>query len=227
MGSNPNSNGSRWLIDYGGGGDGFHASDFIWGARIVDDPSASSAMLGFDVSRKEDNGKNNGSAKKRNRVESCAAPGSKARREKIRRDKLNDRFTELCSIMDPGKPPLTDKFAILTDATRLLNKLRCEAKKLKESNEALQNSIRSLKAEKLDLRDEKMRLKSEKERLEQMLKGTSTTPQFITQPAAPTVHASYSKTIPEPNYPPMGMWQWIHPAALDTSQDHVLRPPVA
>lgn len=55
------------------------------------------------------------------------------------------RFTELCSIMEPGKPPRTDKFVILSDATRLLKKLRLEAKKLKESNEALQISIKSVK----------------------------------------------------------------------------------
>ena len=55
------------------------------------------------------------------------------------------RFTELCSVMDPGKPPKTDKSAILSDATRLMNHLRLEAKKLKDSNEALKDAIKSLK----------------------------------------------------------------------------------
>ncbi|URE14074.1 HLH [Musa troglodytarum] len=167
----------------------------------------------------------------KNRVESCAAPGTKACREKLRRDRLNDRFMELCSVMDPGKPPKTDKSAILSDATRLLNHLRLGAKKLKDSNEALKDAIKSLKAEKLELRDEKMRLKAEKERTEQMLKAISTTPQFMTQPAATTPHsasvAARIKTVPYPNYMPMGLWPWIPPASLDTSQDHVLRPPVA
>ncbi|CAL9195512.1 unnamed protein product [Musa hybrid cultivar] len=221
MSSNPNNDCAGWLF----------ASDFIWDARIIDAPSASSAMLGFDVLSKEDNCPNNGSRKKRNRVESCAAPGTKACREKLRRDRLNDRFTELCSVMDPGKSPKTDKSAILSDATRLMNHLRLEAKKLKDSNEALKDAIKSLKAEKLELRDEKMRLKAEKERTEQMLKAISTTPQFMTQPAAATPHsasvAAHIKTIPHPNYMPMGMLRWIPPAALDTSQDHVLRPPVA
>ncbi|RRT53812.1 hypothetical protein B296_00036435 [Ensete ventricosum] len=142
------------------------------------------------------------------------------------------RFTELCSIMDPGKPPKTDKSAILGDATRLLHHFRNEAKKIKESNEALQDAIKNMKAEKVELRDERMRLKAEKARIEEMLKAISTTPQFITQPAAATFHetsaaAAFSKTIPYPNYLPMGMWQWTAPAAIDTSQDHVLRPPVA
>lgn len=30
-----------------------------------------------------------------------------------------------------------------------------------------------------------------------------------------------------PGHPGMAMWQWMPPAAVDTSQDHVLRPPVA
>ncbi|XP_074577305.1 transcription factor bHLH115-like [Curcuma longa] len=230
VGSNLNGKGGGWLIDYGGVDEDAVGSGFLWGARIVDDPSASSAMLGFDVPLKEDKCSNSDS-KKRNRVESCAAPGSKARREKIRRDKLNDRFTELCSIMEPGKPPRTDKFVILSDATRLLKKLRLEAKKLKESNEALQISIKSVKAEKLELRDEKMKLKSEKEHLEHMLKGIDTTTQFVTQLAPSTLHLASApactKTVQHPNYLPIGMWQWIPPAALDTSRDHVLRPPVA
>jgi len=55
------------------------------------------------------------------------------------------RFNELCAILEPGKPPKADKVAILSDATRLLNQLRTEAQKLKQSNESLQDSIKSLK----------------------------------------------------------------------------------
>ncbi|KAG6538788.1 hypothetical protein ZIOFF_003916 [Zingiber officinale] len=232
VGSDLNSKRGGWLIDYGGVKEDVLESGFLWDTRIVDDPSASSAMLGFDVPLKEDKCSNSESKKRyENRAESCAVPGSKARREKIRRDKLNDRFTELCSIMEPGKPPKTDKFVILSDATRLVKQLRVEAKKFKESNEALQISIISVKAEKLELRDEKIRLKSEKEYIEHMLKGIDSTTQFVTQPAPSTLHLASApactKTIQHPNYLPIGMWQWIPPAALDTSRDHVLRPPVA
>jgi hypothetical protein len=55
------------------------------------------------------------------------------------------RFNELCAILEPGKPPKADKVAILSDAARLLNQLRTEAQKLKQSNESLQDSIKSLK----------------------------------------------------------------------------------
>lgn len=84
-----------------------------------------------------------------------------------------------------------------------------------------------LQEEKLELRDEKVRLKAEKERIEQTLKATSTAPMFIPHPAAAAAYHAAYKTISYPNYIPISMWQWLPPAVLDTSQDHVLRPPVA
>ncbi|XP_073009052.1 transcription factor bHLH115-like isoform X2 [Typha latifolia] len=196
-----------WLLDYGLVEE-IQGSEFIWAPapQIVDDPTS------------------------RTRPESCAAPGSKACREKLRRDKLNERFVELSSIVDPGKPPKADKVAILSDAARLLNQLRAEAQKLKKSNETLQDAIKALKAEKSELRDEKVRLKSEKERIEQMLKGVSFSPQFIAHPAAAFYAAPFAasnKSTPYTNYPPRSFLQWIPPAALDTSKDPVCWPPVA
>ncbi|KAG6526289.1 hypothetical protein ZIOFF_016271 [Zingiber officinale] len=313
VGPKVRSSGGGWLIDYGGIVEDVREPGFVWGARIIDDSSASSlsmldcayvcwivpstlthllpeftlalpcllakikrkklrlivyevlpypvdklgeslqvqlvmfsSMIDFDAMLEEDKSSNIGSLKK--------------------------RFTELCSIMNPGKPPITDKFVILSDAAHFIKQLRHEAKRLKESNEALQNSIKSVKlillpptdvtrhrervflsttgieefkifyilgaceyivykGEKLELRNEKMRLKSEKERIEQMLKGSSTTTQFFTKPAATTLQPAsppaLSKTIPYPNHIPTGMWQWIPTAAMDTSLDHVLRPPAA
>ncbi|KAK9151307.1 hypothetical protein Syun_009616 [Stephania yunnanensis] len=50
---------------------------------------------------------------KRGRLKSCATLG-KACREKMRRDKLNDRFFELCSFLEQlEKPPKIDKMNIL------------------------------------------------------------------------------------------------------------------
>ncbi|KAJ6803509.1 transcription factor ILR3-like [Iris pallida] len=141
---------------------------------------------------------------------------------------MTGMFTDLCSILDLGRPPKADKVGILSDATHRLNQLRLEAQKLKDSNDTLQDSIRSLKAEKHELRDEKVALKAEKERLEQVVKCTSPAPPFMAHPAAAiaALHSAY-KAVPYTNYLPVGMWQWIPPAVLDTSQDHVLRPPVA
>ncbi|XP_065026307.1 transcription factor ILR3-like isoform X2 [Musa acuminata AAA Group] len=203
MMSSNEDNGGGWLMDYGLLDD-FPAADYIC------------AILGLEVEVLQD--EEDAPLEKRARVESSAAPRTKACREKLRRDRLNDRFRELCCVLDPGKPPKADKLAVLRDATHLLIQLRVEAKKLKESNEALQDAIKNLKAEKSELRDEKTRLRCEKEQMEQMFRGIS----FTGQSAA--VPATNDKTFA---YMPICMWQWVPPAALDTSQDHVLRPPVA
>lgn len=55
------------------------------------------------------------------------------------------RFLELGSILEPGRPPKTDKAAILIDAVRMVSQLRGEAQKLKESNTSLQEKIKELK----------------------------------------------------------------------------------
>ncbi|GMH14408.1 hypothetical protein Nepgr_016249 [Nepenthes gracilis] len=172
--------------------------------------------------------------KKRERSESCVPSSSKACREKLRRDRLNDKFVELGSILEPGSAPKTDKAAILSDAVRMVTQLRSEAQKLKDSNSSLQEKIREIKAEKNELRDEKQKLKAEKEKLEQQLKSmNSTQPGFLPPPPAiPAAFAAQappagSKLVPFVGYPGVAMWQFMPPAAVDTSQDHVLRPPVA
>ncbi|KAK3028448.1 hypothetical protein RJ639_039040 [Escallonia herrerae] len=176
--------------------------------------------------------------------ESCNASGTKACREKKRRDKLNERhdivffsyfvwFLELCSILEPGRPPKTDKAAILNDAVRMVTQLRSEAQKLKESNEDFQEKIKELKAEKNELRDEKQRLKGDKEKLEQQVKALSSQPGFLPHPSAMGAafaaqgQAAGNKLMPFVSYPGLAMWQFMPPAVVDTSQDHVLRPPVA
>uniref|UniRef100_A0A0E0L3A6 BHLH domain-containing protein n=1 Tax=Oryza punctata TaxID=4537 RepID=A0A0E0L3A6_ORYPU len=248
---------SGWLLEYGLVEEEIQGSDFIY---MVDDPAAvSSVILGFDVPRKEDGGgsssggQDNSASKKRSRPESSAPPGTKACREKLRRDRLNERhvshfqFSELSAILEPGKPPRADKVSILSDAARLLSQLRAEAQKLKSSNESLQDSIKSLKAEKSELRDEKTRLKAERERLEQMLKGVGAAAAAAPAPfvprhaaavaAAPAYHPAAAaafaqaggKYVPyATSYaPPAAFWQWIPPTSLDTSKDPVMWPPVA
>ncbi|KAF9672204.1 hypothetical protein SADUNF_Sadunf11G0016400 [Salix dunnii] len=172
-------------------------------------------------------------SRKRVRPRSSNATGSKACREKIRRDRLNDRFMELGALLDPGRPPKVDKSAILVDAARMVTQLRDESQKLKESNVSLQEKIDELKEEKNELRDEKQRLKTEKENLERQVKALSTPPTFLPHPSA--IPAPFSapgqviggKLMPFVGYPGISMWQFMPPAVVDTSQDHVLRPPVA
>lgn len=49
------------------------------------------------------------------------------------------------SILEPGRPPRTDKCAILVDAVRMVTQLRGESQKLKDSNSNLQDKIKELK----------------------------------------------------------------------------------
>ncbi|GAV90891.1 hypothetical protein CFOL_v3_34291, partial [Cephalotus follicularis] len=168
--------------------------------------------------------------------DSCSRPGTKACREKMRREKLNDRhasylthfffFLELSSVLEPGRPAKTDKPAILDDAIRVLTQLRTEAQELQESNEKLLEEIKSLKV-KNELRDEKLILKSDKEKMEQQLKVMAIPPTgFLpAQPAA--YHAGASKMAVYPSYSLIPMWQYMPPSASDTSHDHELRPPAA
>ncbi|CAI9087740.1 OLC1v1021888C1 [Oldenlandia corymbosa var. corymbosa] len=144
---------------------------------------------------------------------------SKAHKEKIRRDKLNDSFQELSFLLDPERPPKVDKIALLGDAIRLVIQLRDEAQKLK--------------AEKNELREDKQKLKSEKEKLEHQLKAFSTQHGVLAHPPAgitpfATPHQVYgSKLIPIVGYPAPSMWHFAPPAEVDSSKDQTFVSPTA
>nr|WKV22681.1 bHLH13 [Bupleurum chinense] len=230
---------SDWLFDYGIVEDistvHFPAPptiSFGWPAPSLNCSSNASAEI--DCSLVDCEGLKEAGSRKRARLDSSSAvSGSKACREKLRRDKLNERFVELGTILEPGRPPKTDKTAILSDAVRMVTQLQAEVKKLKESNEELQEKIKELKAEKNEIRDEKQRIKMEKEKLEQQVKCFLTQPGYMSHPS--TLGAAFSaqgqsaenKLMPFVGYPGLAMWQFMPPAVVDTSQDHVLRPPVA
>ncbi|GAY66686.1 hypothetical protein CUMW_250780 [Citrus unshiu] len=122
-------------------------------------------------------------------------------------------------MLELGRPPKTDKATILSDVVRMMEQLRTEAQKLKQLDEDLQEKIKELKAEKNELRDEKQRLKADKEKLEQQVKAMSAPSGFLPHPS------SINKLVPFIGYPGVAMWQFMPPVAVDTSQDHVLRPP--
>lgn len=141
----------------------------------------------------------------------CCKPGSKACREKVRRQNLNERFAELCSVLQPDKPAKTDKMAILGDAIRVINQLKADSQEYSEMNEKLLEEIKSLKADKNELREEKMKLKADKESLKQQMKGMS----FL--PSHPAVYQHSFGYLP--------MWHYLTPPAGDPSQDHKFWPP--
>ncbi|XP_076881536.1 transcription factor bHLH115-like [Bidens hawaiensis] len=166
-------------------------------------------------------------SRKRVNSASCSATDSKACREKKRRDKINKKFQELNEILDPGRPPMTDKTVILGDAIRRVIQLREEAMKLKESTQDLQTKINELKVEKSELRDEKQKLKAEKERLELQVKAFSRLPAtsaFFPYPQSPIVDGKF---VPVMGYHGVPMWPFASVPAVDTSEDHILRSPLA
>ncbi|XP_022937036.1 transcription factor ILR3-like isoform X1 [Cucurbita moschata] len=206
------------------------SSSFSWAVQPFN--GFPDAGVEIDGSLADLDGRLESGSKKRVRSESCSASSSKACREKFWRDRLNDKFLELGSILDPGRLPKTDKAAILVDAVRMVNQLRSEARKLKESNSSLQEKIKELKAEKNELHDGKQKLKADKEQLEQQVKSMPAQPGFLPPPPIPTFasqgQAPGNKLVLFVGYHPgVTMWQFMPPAAVDTSQDHVLRPPVA
>ncbi|KAM1720753.1 hypothetical protein TB2_021932 [Malus domestica] len=168
--------------------------------------------------------------RKRGRPDSCSGSGAKACREKLRRERLNDRFVELNGVLEPGRPPKTDKAAMLDDTIKVLNQMRAEAQELTETNQKLLEEVKSLKAEKNEFREEKLILKADKEQLEQQLKGMAISPSgFVpTHPAVPAAyHPGANKMAVYPSYSLVPMWHYLPPSARDTSRDHKLRPPAA
>uniref|UniRef100_A0A2N9HC55 BHLH domain-containing protein n=1 Tax=Fagus sylvatica TaxID=28930 RepID=A0A2N9HC55_FAGSY len=207
--------------------------DYLDYSFIVDNPSPEfclpnrSVNVETDLVSQDKECSERENSRKRGRNDSCSRPGSKACREKLRRDRLNDRFVDLSSALDAERPVKIDKNAILDDAIRILNQLRAESQELKETNEKLLEEIRSLKAEKNELREEKLTLKRDKERMEQQLKAM-TIPSAGYIPGHPAAyHAGANKMAVFPSYGLVPMWQYMPPAARDTSRDHELRPPAA
>ncbi|CAK9175032.1 unnamed protein product [Ilex paraguariensis] len=245
-------NNSWDLIDYSSFIDDVASTDLYW--------TNQSANVELDASLTRGTSQENECAekeypRKRGRSDHCSRQGTKACRERQRRERLNDRFTELCSVLEPGRPAKTDKLAILGDAIRVLNQLRTESQEYKEKNEKLLEEIKTLKADKNELREEKLIMKVDKERLEQQLKAMAADKNELREeklimkadkerleqqlkamavppagfmPAHPAAYQSGANKMPVfPSYGFIPMWQYLPPTARDTSQDHELRPPAA
>lgn len=237
MGSPENPN---WFLDcpliddvpVAGNDLGAPAGGFYWNPPGFNPSPGVSVEINGSIANS--NGPKEPGSRKCVRSESGSGHSSKAYREKMRRDKLNDRFLELSSILDPGKPPKMDKATILSDAVHMVTQLRTEAQKLKESNENLQEKIKELKAEKSEIRDEKQKLKIEKESLEQQVNLLSSRPNYVPHlPVIPTAFAAQGQgagqklMMPVISYPGFPMWQFMPPADVDTSKDTESCPPVA
>lgn len=168
-------------------------SEFLWSDPGLEDGAIkgdsfiiqSTSLTGSTEKENSKGDSFNQDSKKRARDDGSSGAQGKACREKMRRDRMNDRFLELSAVLEPDKPPKTDKASILRDAARIINQLRAEAQHYKETNNQLHETIKELKAEKNELREEKLSLKAEKETLETHLKAIHVMPGYVAQPAAP------------------------------------------
>ncbi|KAE8706225.1 Transcription factor ILR3 [Hibiscus syriacus] len=195
------SDNSNWLVDYG-------ITDFPPPAAAFTWHSQSTLNAPSNVSTAVD----------------CSFADSDSLKEVVSRK----RFLELGAILEPGRPLKSDKVAILSDAVRMVHQLRCEAQRLKQSNEELQAKIRELKVEKNELREEKQTLKADKEKLaQQVIAMSAAGPGLPPATISAQMQAAGNKLMPFIGFPSVAMWKLMPPAAVDTSQDHVLRPPVA
>ncbi|KAI0493575.1 hypothetical protein KFK09_023694 [Dendrobium nobile] len=183
------------------------------------------SAVGTDASSPETIAQNGN--RKRERDESCVGQCSKAIREKMRRDKMNERFLELSKLLEAGRPAKSDKFAILDDTIRILNELRAEALELKKKNKKLEEEIATLKEEKNELKEEKSLLKAEKERMEGYFRTMPLFAAGYMPPHPVAYHPVANKMMTFPNYGAIPMWQFLPPSARDVSKDHELRPPMA
>ncbi|KAI4318006.1 hypothetical protein L6164_025819 [Bauhinia variegata] len=194
-------------------------TDFAWNNQIPRESTEIDFSVGTVASQE--------STRKRGRTNSCSKPGTKACREKVRREKLNDRFADLSFILEPGRSVKADKPAILDDAIRVLNQLKTEAQELRETNQKLLEEIKCLKTEKNELREEKLVLKADKEKIERQLKAIPVSPAGFMPPHATPYPGGVNKMTVFPSYGFIPMWHYMPPAARDTSHDHELRPPAA
>ncbi|KAI3459490.1 hypothetical protein Pfo_016153 [Paulownia fortunei] len=218
------------LIDYSGLlDDVVPPTDLYWNPQLPTQNAgvAIDASLSGTTSQVSECAEEQECQRKRGRSDQCGGTGTKACRERMRREKLNDRFSELSAILEPGRPVKTDKLAILGDAIRVLSQLKTESQEYQEMNEKLLEEIKTLKAEKNELREEKLVLKADKERMEQQLKTMAVPPTGFMPAHPPIYQPAANKMAMFPSYSLVPMWQYLPPSARDTSKDHELRPPAA
>lgn len=95
------------------------------------------------------------------------AKSKKSRREKLRREALNDKFMELSALLDPEKPPKTDKATIVTEAAEVIRRLRRELEHISASLKSAQQVAERLETEKNGLQADKIALQQDKAALQQ------------------------------------------------------------
>ena len=169
----------------------------------------------------------------------------KSRREKLRREAMNDRFMELSALFDPtrSRPLTTDKNIIVTKAAKEIKELRAELAKLYATVESMLESNLALKKESSYAAEDKAALQQDKEKLQNQLYCFMSSMPF----ASPTLGTAFSGAFNpllvasaldvqqkiEPNQPAAGtmhdIWNFPRLVVQSTTaeEDAKLRAPVA
>mmetsp|Transcript_28949 Transcript_28949/g.46421 ORF Transcript_28949/g.46421 Transcript_28949/m.46421 type:complete len:270 (+) Transcript_28949:258-1067(+) len=136
------------------------------------------------------------------------AKNKKSKREKLRREALNDRFMDLSESLDPSKPPKTDKATIVTEAAQVITHLRKELTSLSAVLETVQKSNDTLEKEKTGLFADKAALLQDKHKLENQLHCFMSSMPFASPPpgmAFPTAFPTGAHHMMAPGNPGMKM----------------------
>nr|WKV22677.1 bHLH9 [Bupleurum chinense] len=151
----------------------------------------------------------------------------KADREKLRRDRLNEQFTELGNTLDPDRPK-NDKASILGDTIQVLRDLTTQVDRLKAEYATLTEESRELSQEKNDLKEEKASLKSDidnlnlqyQQRIRAMYPWGGMDPSVVMHPPPP-----YPYPVPMPIAPgPIPMHPSLQPYHFFGNQNPALVP---
>jgi len=159
----------------------------------------------------------------------------KSQREKRRRDALNDHFMTLSGLLDPAstEPLKTDKATIVTEASKLIAKLRSELTRTSESLEELSAANETLRKERESMLQDKLKLEHQLSCFMSSMPFAS--PMIVGQapPGAPAHAAAANGVVMKPGQPGMGMpaTMWSFPPLIvqttTADEDAKLRAPVA
>merc|ERR1712086_692711 len=118
----------------------------------------------------------------------------KSRREKLRREAMNDRFMELSALFDPtrSRPLTTDKNIIVTKAAKEIKELRAELAKLYATVESMLESNLALKKESSYAAEDKAALQQDKEKLQNQLYCFMSSMPFASPTLVGTAFSSFS-----------------------------------
>ena len=153
------------------------------------------------------------------------AKRNKSKREKLRRDALNDKFMALSAVLEPGSVPKTDKAKVVVAATALIKKLRDHHNRLTEMIIRMQAEKTRQQEMNAQLVQEKTQLLHEKLRIEAQLQTYLTSMPFAS-PAGGVVTGASGKAavVPAP------VWAFPTPfleQPTTEEEDVTLRAPVA